>query len=201
MEIQEILHPHISPVSPYLQSKKPGPREGPALHSIDSRQAQGMRGGRWLILRLGAIADDREANDLPGAGTSRWRRLVGACTIDWRRGRLNVATFDRNRLSDRSTKAGTARRACRGRAGAARRASRSTMVYLAIAATAAATTATVVAMLATAMAAAAVIHVAAASAIAETGTSAIAMATVTGDGLAVTAQQGDADNREKNRDA
>jgi hypothetical protein len=169
------------------------------LHSIDSRQTQGMRGGRWLILRLGAIADDREANDLPGAGASRWRRLIGATTINWRRGRLNGAAFDWGTV--RHAHAGTARRASRRRAGAAWRASRSTMVHLAIAAAAAATIPTVVAMLATAMAAAAVVHVAAASAITETGTTAIAMATVTGDGLAVTAQQGDADNREKNRDA
>jgi hypothetical protein len=55
---------------------------------------------------------------------------------------------------------------------------------------------------ATAMAAAAVVYITAASTRADTGTTTIAaMATVTGDGLAVTAQQGDADNREENRDA
>ena len=159
-----------------------------------------------LHSRLGAIANDREANDLPGAGAG-WRRgLLATCsTVDRRRGRLNRTTFDRNRLSDRSAKAGTARRASRStsrrRAGAARRASRSAMVDVTVATAAATTMPTVVAMLATTMAATAVVHIAGAAAVTETSTSTAAMATVTGDGLAVTAQQGDADNREKNRDA
>ena len=59
----------------------------------------------------------------------------------------------------------------------------------------------VVPMVPTAMAAAAVVYVAAATSVTDASTTITAVATVTGDGLAVTAQEGDADNREKNRDA
>jgi hypothetical protein len=55
--------------------------------------------------------------------------------------------------------------------------------------------------MATTAAAAAVVRITAASTIASARTTMTAVATVTGHGLAVTAHEGDADNREKNRDA
>jgi hypothetical protein len=61
------------------------------------------------------------------------------------------------------------------------------MVYLSIATAAATSSSTMVPMMATAMAAAAVVHEATTSAIADTGAAITAVATVTGDGLAVTA--------------
>jgi hypothetical protein len=75
------------------------------------------------------------------------------------------------------------------------------MVDVTIASAAAVTMSTVMPMVPTAMAAAAVIHIARTSTVTDASTTITAVATVTGDGLAVTAQQGDADNREKNRDA
>ena len=75
------------------------------------------------------------------------------------------------------------------------------MLHVAIAAAAAAAMTPMVPVMPTAVAATAVVDKAAASAIADTGATMTAVATVTGDGLAVTAQQGDADNREENRDA
>lgn len=76
------------------------------------------------------------------------------------------------------------------------------MVYYAGATTGATAMVTpVVPMVPTAMAAAAIVHNTGATAVVNAGTTTTPVATVTGDGLTVTAQQGDADNREENRDA
>jgi hypothetical protein len=169
-----------------------------------SRQAQGMLGGSLKLPRkLGAIADDREANDLPSAGAigrRRGRLLTGTSTGTgaslWRRRGLN-ATLNRG-AHHRATNTTAARRAGRSRTSAARSTNWGAIAH----ATAAATAAMVSkqAMAATA-AAAAVIRIATAPTITSARTTMTAVATVTGHGLAVTAHQGDADNREENRDA
>src|SRR5688572_1085979 len=141
-------------------------------------------GGSEIRFQLGAEAHDREAIESPGGHGLRRRR---------RRGRLIASSTFRGRgWHHGAVVASTGRRANWG----AFNRGRATTGRLDVSVAAAAAAATMMtSVMSTAVAATAIAHVASATTITSAPTVA-AVATVTGDGLAVTTQKGDANHRE-----